>query len=360
MPGLLKPLRFTLPFGFLALTGLGVWIGGVWQLLPIACAPALLCGLDHALGWDRDEQGPEPDHHVACRMLPRLYVGLQIAVLLLGALRVSDRDAGLLDLLGTTVVVGVGVGVFGMLAAHDLIHRRAASDRAIGLAMLACAGYMHFRIAHIHGHHVRAASLEDPATARRGESVYGFFARSVAGQFTEAWRFEAARLRRRREPVIGPSNRMLGYIAIELALGAGFAWLGARPFAFWVGQAALAVFLLEAFNYIAHYGLVRRCDARGVLEPIRAQHSWNCSRRMNNWSMFNMGRHGDHHLRPAGAYETLAPIAGAPELPTGYAGSILLALVPPLWRQVMDPRAAAWTTGRARDRDLRQEWVSAG
>jgi hypothetical protein len=32
------------------------------------------------------------------------------------------------------------------------------------------------------------------------------------------------------------------------------------------------------------------------------------------------------------------PVASAPELPMGYAGSILLALVPPLWRRVMDRR----------------------
>ena len=32
----------------------------------------------------------------------------------------------------------------------------------------------------------------------------------------------------------------------------------------------------------------------------------------------------------------------APELPFGYAGSILLALAPPLWRRVMDEKALAW------------------
>ncbi|PIP38278.1 MAG: hypothetical protein COX19_13595 [Desulfobacterales bacterium CG23_combo_of_CG06-09_8_20_14_all_51_8] len=27
-----------------------------------------------------------------------------------------------------------------------------------------------------------------------------------------------------------------------------------------------------------------------------------------------------------------------PQLPTGYAGMIVLALIPPLWRKIMDPR----------------------
>jgi alkane 1-monooxygenase len=55
-----------------------------------------------------------------------------------------------------------------------------------------------------------------------------------------------------------------------------------------------------------------------------------------------MGRHSDHHRRPAAAYQALSEIGNAPELPLGYAGSILLALVPPLWRRVMDPRASGW------------------
>jgi len=57
-----------------------------------------------------------------------------------------------------------------------------------------------------------------------------------------------------------------------------------------------------------------------------------------------MGRHSDHHHRATRPYQGLEPVAGASELPTGYAGAILLALAPPLWRRVMDPRAIAATS----------------
>jgi alkane 1-monooxygenase len=63
---------------------------------------------------------------------------------------------------------------------------------------------------------------------------------------------------------------------------------------------------------------------------------------MNNWSLFNMGRHSDHHRQPAQAYQRLRIAPDAPELPTGYAGAILLALTPTLWRRVMDPRVDGW------------------
>jgi alkane 1-monooxygenase len=98
---------------------------------------------------------------------------------------------------------------------------------------------------------------------------------------------------------------------------------------------------LETFNYVAHYGLSRRVGGDGRVERLTAQHSWNSARRMNNAALFNMGHHSDHHRLMTRSYEGLEPLAGAAELPSGYAAALLMALVPPLWRRVMDPRAEA-------------------
>ena len=141
--------------------------------------------------------------------------------------------------------------------------------------------------------------------------------------------------------MFGPGNRLLLYLVVELAILAGVALLGWRALTFWIGEAVVAILLLELFNYIAHYGLTRRRDARGVYERMDARHSWNSARRMNNWALFNMGRHSDHHRRPSQAYQRLRALPDAPQLPAGYAEAILLSLVPPLWRRVMDPRVDA-------------------
>jgi alkane 1-monooxygenase len=68
---------------------------------------------------------------------------------------------------------------------------------------------------------------------------------------------------------------------------------------------------------------------------------------MNNASLFNMGRHSDHHRRMTRSYEGLDPLAGASELPSGYAAALLIALAPPLWRRVMDRRARAVMSAQA-------------
>jgi alkane 1-monooxygenase len=63
---------------------------------------------------------------------------------------------------------------------------------------------------------------------------------------------------------------------------------------------------------------------------------------MNNAALFNMGRHADHHRHMARSYEQLEIMPKGAQLPAGYAAALLTALVPPLWRKIMDPRVAAY------------------
>ena len=42
--------------------------------------------------------------------------------------------------------------------------------------------------------------------------------------------------------------------------------------------------------------------------------------------------------KPAKKYQTLEHYAESPQLPMGYPGAILLALIPPLWFRIMNDR----------------------
>ena len=315
--------RYITPFAFLALLPLGGWLGGGWTFLAAIATPFCLAVLDRTLG---PEPTARPVGDLSARWLPRIYVVLQLAATAWAAVRVASASTTLLETAGLTASAGVTTGVFGFVAGHELIHSPDRRERALGLTFLASVFYMHFRIAHLQGHHRRAATFDDPASARRGEGLYAFLVRSIVGQFREAWRFE---VRRRR-------NRMIPYLAIEGALLLALALTSWRALLFVAAVAIIAVTLLEAFNYVAHYGLSRRDGER-----LGPHHSWNSERWMNNASLFNMGRHSDHHRRAAGSYEQLEPIQQSAELPSGYAAAILTALVPPLWRRVMDPRVEA-------------------
>jgi alkane 1-monooxygenase len=229
--------------------------------------------------------------------------------------------------------IGITTGVFGMLAAHELVHSRKRGERVLGAIMLSGMAYRHFRIAHVHFHHRYAATPRDSATARLGESFYAFLIRTVSGQFAESWQFERARLG--RKSIF--SNRALRDLAVTIAMCALiFAIWHWQGLAFFLAQSFVAITVLELFNYIAHYGLTRDADVSGKLEPLADHHSWNSSNVLVNLLIFNMGRHSYHHRKPSASYQELQYLRTAPELPAGYAGSILLALVPPFWRRLMD------------------------
>ena len=332
-------LRYFTPFAFLALLPIGCWLGGAWTFAAAIATPPFLAGLDTVLG--HDEESAAPASGKALRWLPRIFVVLNLSLLAWAMVWVTRPATSRLEMVGMIISAALLTGVFGFVAAHETIHSRDPRERALGLLLLGSVFYMHFGIAHVHGHHRRAATFEDPATARFNEGLYAFLLRSVAGQFREAWIFEKQRRRRLGVSAIGVGNRMVSYIAIELSFLIAVAVLSSRALIFIVAVAVLAVALLESFNYVAHYGLVRRTGADGRQERIGPQHSWNTAKRMNNASLFNMGRHSDHHRRIVRPYDQLEPVPGEAKLPSGYAAALLTAFVPVLWRRVMNPRAEA-------------------
>jgi alkane 1-monooxygenase len=139
------------------------------------------------------------------------------------------------------------------------------------------------------------------------------------------------------------SNRFLRYGATQGAIYLGVAlWLGMPGLVAFAAQALVAVMLLETVNYIEHYGLERKEFSPGRYEPVLPRHSWNSAHRVSNWLLINLARHTDHHLVASKRYQVLNHLDDAPQLPAGYGTMMILAMVPPLWRRVMDPRAARW------------------
>ena len=119
------------------------------------------------------------------------------------------------------------------------------------------------------------------------------------------------------------------------------AWLGVGILPYLVVQAVVGFSLLEVVNYMEHYGMRRQkvgVGERQRYERVDPSHSWNSNNVATNVLLYHLQRHSDHHANPTRRYQTLRDYEESPVLPTGYAGMILLALVPPLWRRVMDAR----------------------
>jgi alkane 1-monooxygenase len=232
--------------------------------------------------------------------------------------------------------IGTATGGIGITVAHEMGHRAGRTDRTLSQVLLVLVAYGHFYVEHNRGHHARIGTREDPATARRNETVYAFWARSIFFSFAHALKLEAMRRQRLGLSVLHDRVWQLSALTVLPAAGS-YAWAGAAGLAMFALQAAFAVLLLESTNYIEHYGLTR---AKG--EKVDDRHSWDCDNFFSNSFLFNLERHADHHAHPERPYESLRATATSPQLPTGYSGMILLSLVPPLWRAVMHPRIDAY------------------
>jgi alkane 1-monooxygenase len=324
-------LRYCGPF--LVLAGIPLlyyFAGPLWPMAVIFVFLVILVGAD---AFSSRGRGVAQPSFRRFRLLPLLYVPLQLGVIAWGIVVANISSPATFVLLAFSV--GFTAGVFGMLCAHELAHSPGRFDRFVALAMLTGTSNRQFRIAHIFGHHRRAATERDAATARLGENFYMFLMRTLPSQWKEAWEFEQKRCASRAAGLM--KNRTLQDVAATILLYvAVFILFGISGVLFLLVESVVAIVTLELFNYIAHYGLTRDIRVNGRKVPV-PDFSWNSSNVLANLLIFNMGRHSDHHRRPAGSYQTLSGIAGSPELPLGYAGSILLALVPPLWRRVMDP-----------------------
>lgn len=113
---------------------------------------------------------------------------------------------------------------------------------------------------------------------------------------------------------------------------------GPAAVAMYALSAAGSVFFLEVVNYVEHYGLRRRTLPNGKPERVSIGHSWNANHMLSNAVLLRLQRHTDHHMRGAVPYYELESVEGAPKLPMCYSAMMLLALVPPLWFVVMNPR----------------------
>ncbi|NEW37140.1 alkane 1-monooxygenase, partial [Nocardia cyriacigeorgica] len=69
-------------------------------------------------------------------------------------------------------------------------------------------------------------------------------------------------------------------------------------------QAVVGFSLLEAVNYLEHYGLVRQRTASGRYERPAPTHSWNSDHIVTNIFLYHLQRHSDHHAYPTRRYQT--------------------------------------------------------
>jgi alkane 1-monooxygenase len=342
--GLVVPTVPFIAYALVELTGLGaMWWAGPVVVFGIIPFIDLLIGKDDSNPPDSAIKYLEQDRYY--RWCTYLFIPLQYGSLIFACAQWGSGNLSFAESLGLAFTIAM-VGGIAINTAHELGHKRKQHEKWLAKVALAQTGYGHFFIEHNRGHHVRVATPEDPASSRLGESFWEFLPRTVSGSLRSALHLEKVRLDRLEKPFFTIHNDVLNAWAMTLALfGALAVAFGVEVLPWLIVQAAVGASLLEVVNYLEHYGLLRQKREDGRYERCRPEHSWNSDNIASNVFLYHLQRHSDHHANPTRRYQALRAFDGLPELPTGYAGMIVLAYVAPAWRRVMDPKVVAHYDG---------------
>ena len=335
----LSDLRFLLVLLLPLLTLLGVLDDPSYSALGTATVYLMVVAFDALVPAARQSPSPVATSGYFSALL-RLYVPTQF-LLQICAGWVAWHSSWPVAL-GLALSVGFVAGAQGITLAHELGHSRSRTDRFLGWTLMASVGYAHFMVEHYRGHHPRAATFDDPASARLGESLWRFLPRTLSGGLRSAWRLESAQLKQLHRSWL--RSPLVWSCIFQVTLFISLAVLGPKLLVFWLVQAAFAVWLLETINYIEHYGLQRGQEG-GRREPFGPLHAWNADHLVSNSLLINLQRHSDHHMHAWTPYASLSRIEPTLQLPTGYAGCLALAAIPPLWFAIMDRRLRAGPVG---------------
>ena len=238
--------------------------------------------------------------------------------------------------LGRVSAMGLACGTFGINVGHELGHRVKPYEQWLAKALLLTSLYTHFFIEHNKGHHKHVSTPGDPSSAPLGLSLYGFWWRSITGVYSGAWRIANEECRKHTGHAFGWHNEMLQLQVLSLLFVAAIGWwFGTTALLYFLAAAIMGILLLETVNYIEHYGLARQQTAPGKYERAMPWHSWNSNHVFGRLILFELSRHSDHHYLASRKYQVLRHHDDAPQLPTGYPGSMLLSTIPPLWFAVM-------------------------
>ena len=342
--GLVVP---TLPFGSYLLVEATGW--GVLWFWPIVFVYGLLPALDWYIATDQDNPPevavPDLENDRYYRWIVYLFIPLHFAAFVLSGWVFVQGGLVWWEAMGVALSLGAVSGL-SINTAHELGHKKGDGERWLAKLALAPVFYGHFFVEHNRGHHKNVATPGDPASSRMGESFYAFLPRTVFGSLRSAWQLEKTRLARLgKGPWTLQNENIQAWLMSVVLWGAMLVWLGWLALPFLLIQSVYGFSLLEVVNYLEHYGLVRQKTESRRYEPCWPEHSWNSNHVVTNVFLYHLQRHSDHHANPTRRYQALRDFEEAPQLPSGYAGMILLAYLPPIWRRVMDRRVVEHYNG---------------
>lgn len=320
----------------ICLTIAGLLAGGPWMWVGIASFPVMLI-LDSVLP---EDMAPRNMPNDSLAVIP-VYLSVGLGFVLMGSLawvagqgtESAFNMAG--GMLSTLWIVMLPV----MPAIHELMHQRSLLGRYMGRIGGALFMDPMRDVCHLAIHHIYVGQKEDCDTPERGINIYRFAARGTVDNYKLAFRHEKMLQDRKGGSIWGINSRVVEALLMVGVMLAGAAWIGGLTGMVVVAITALGTkFVLEQFNYLQHYGLIRvNADPN-----VARRHIWNHLKPVSRLMTFEITNHYEHHLDGYLPYQKLTPDPKGPQMPSAFL-CFALALIPPLWfKYIAKPRLEDW------------------
>lgn len=323
----------------------GKYNQGGWYLVAVYI---LFIGIDQLVGrkWGDPThvQSKQPPQNSYYSFLLYLSLPAATALSVYSAYFFSNTpELNLPGRIGWIISLGLAIATLALPAGHELIHRGSLTDRLGGGFLFALVCNTACKIEHLRGHHLHAATPADSGFAGVNRSLYHFLPRALKKTFANAWQAEKRRLNHSHNPAFCWRNEVINGHLISLGIAAIYYFLfGLAGIIFFVGQGLVALAAQNVINYIQHYGLQRLQFADGRYEKFSAANAWGCDFLFSNIVSFCLPCHTAHHLKPRCPFQLQQHTQESPQMPLGYVAMFFMALIPPLWFKVMNPRIAAY------------------
>ncbi len=339
----MKDLKYLAALSIPIVASIGLYFGGIYSFITPVFAFVIIPVLELIFPVDTLNYSQEESQSRLTNIFFDwlLYINLPIvfALVVYSLFIIKSHELETYEFVGFVISLGIVLGVNGINVGHELGHRQSTNERFIGKALLLPALYMHFYIEHNFGHHLHAATKEDPATARFNQTVYAFWFSSIIRQYLSAWKIQMKLLQNHHLSFLSVKNDMFWFTLIQtLYLHSVYLIFGNSGFVFAFFSAITGFILLETVNYIEHYGLLRLKTPSGRYERVKEIHSWNSNHVIGRIVLYELTRHSDHHYKTSKKYQTLECYDESPQMPFGYPTSMVLAMIPPLWFHIMNKR----------------------
>ena len=305
----------------------GVFLGGWWSASGLVWA----LGISPIIDFFSPAAAPIREDDFSTVPWNLLLFGHSIATI--SAISILMYRVQLDGMIPTTIVAAMSVGLVsgfsGIINAHEQGHRKKGSlIWRMARINLLLVMYMHFTTEHNHRHHRHYATELDPASSPKGRGLWIQILTTIPLQFISAWKTHSDK------GSVGLKNPILHGLLIQISFVAGL-WfaLDINAVLVFLVSAGFAIILLEFVNYLQHYGLRKEGEGKQTI-----MHSWESRNLWSRWTLLELPLHPAHHLKASEPMWNLRGQEGSPQLPYGYYVCFWLAIIPPLWKAVMDKR----------------------